>query len=594
MKSKNPRLAPFGSHAVRTFVFSSRKALKDIFYRYLVTGLLFLFAANFECVVGLAGGGSENLFLVVNANSVASRTVANHYIDARKVPPQNVYYLNFPSGKGSIPGRNFRTLILEPILKEIEKRKLTSQIDYVVYSCDFPWRIDFRKELAGEKFSRAATPICSLTSATYLYAFVMQDRRELFSLNSNFYSAPPNDLVVVSRAFRSSYRWTLGGRRAGQDGLPYMLSAMLGVNLVPGNTVDEIAWYLERAASADQTAPKGTIYFAVNNTIRSKVRDSKFQSAVRLINLAGVRAEIVQDFFPQHKQDIAGLTCGHSLVNPAGSGSRILPGAMCDNLTSAGGQFLPEKRQTCLSEFLRMGASGACGTVVEPTALPQKFPNETLHVHYVQGCSLAESFYQSVAGPFQQILVGDPLCQPWSKPPKVTVTGINATSLTKGTIEITPTATSAHAVVASFQLFVDGGFEQRCLPGEKFTLDTTRMADGYHEVRIVATDNTPIEVQGRWIGSINVKNGRDAVQLSVMDNSQAAVSPLLKLQVTTTNNSATDVYCNGVAMGKAAEGQGPVTIDKKKLGNGPVTFVAVSQGKPGLRSQPLRVVVESK
>lgn len=536
-----------------------------------------------------AGGGAENVLLVVNANSEASKTVANHYVDVRKIPPANIFYLNYPVGKVAIPSTIFRTRILEPIFKEIEDRKLTKQIDYVVYSCDFPWRVDFKKEYAAEKFGRSFTPICSLTSATYLYAFVQQERKEMFSLNANFYCAPPNDLVVVSRAFRAGYRWSLGGRRAGQEGLPYMMSAMLGVNSVPGNTVDEMAWYLQRAASADATAPKGTIYFAVNKTIRSKVRDREFPAAVRLIQLAGVRAEIIQDFFPQRKQDVAGVTCGHGNVNPAGSGSRLLPGAFCDNLTSSGGQFLPDKKQTCLSEFLRMGAAGACGTVVEPTAVSQKFPNSTLHVHYVHGCSLAESFYQSVAGPFQQILVGDPLCQPWAKVPKVTVSGLADSRFVKGQVEIVPSATEAPHGIASFQLFVDGVAQQQCLPSERLQLDTTKLADGYHEVRVVAIDNTPIETQGRWIGSLVVKNGRDAIQLSMAEDT--ANSTLLNLKVAATKPSATSILCNGVEVAKLPNGEGSVAIDKKKLGAGPVTLVAIVDGEPGLRSQPLRVVV---
>ena len=35
-------------------------------------------------------------------------------------------------------------------------------------------------------------------------------------------------------------------------------------------------------------------------------------------------------------------------------------------------------------------------------------------LHYARGCSLAESFYQSISGPYQLLIVGDPLCQPWA------------------------------------------------------------------------------------------------------------------------------------------------------------------------------------
>jgi hypothetical protein len=328
--------------------------------------------------------------------------------------------------------------------------------------------------------------------------------------------------------------------------------------------------------------------------VRSTTRDKDFPKAVGLLGLAGVRAQIVQENFPQFKQDIAGVTCGHSNVNPTGSQSRILPGAFCDNLTSAGGQFLPDKKQTNLTEFLRMGAAGACGTVVEPTALPQKFPNYTMQVHYAHGCSLAESFYQSVSCPYQQILVGDPLCQPWAKMPKVLVTGVPTGGMVKGTIEIIPSAEASQGGISSFQLFVDGVAGEKCSPGGRISLDTTKIADGHHELRVVAQDSTPIETQGRWLGSMVVKNGLEAIQLSVDENSLAAGMELLTLRVTATSGAPTAVLCNDVELGRVESGAGTVVIDKAKLGKGPVTFIAVADGSPGLRSRPLRVVLLAK
>ena len=56
----------------------------------LIAGLLSAFPAQ----VAYGGGGPENIFLVVNRQSWASQTVANHYIHLRKIPPGNVLYLD--------------------------------------------------------------------------------------------------------------------------------------------------------------------------------------------------------------------------------------------------------------------------------------------------------------------------------------------------------------------------------------------------------------------------------------------------------------------------------------------------------------------
>jgi hypothetical protein len=96
------------------------------------------------------------------------------------------------------------------------------------------------------------------------------------------------------------------------------------------------------------------------------------------------------------------------------SGSRLLPGAIAESLTSYGGHFNTHK-QTKLTEFLRHGAAGASGAVAEPFSLQAKFPVPLLHVHYADGCSLAEAFYQSVEAPYQLLIVGDPLARPYAR-----------------------------------------------------------------------------------------------------------------------------------------------------------------------------------
>ena len=68
-----------------------------------------------------------------------------------------------------------------------------------------------------------------------------------------------------------------------------------------------------------------------------------------------------------------------------------------------------------LTDLIRHGAAGASGTVAEPYAIAAKFPSPFIHVHYVRGASMVEAFYQSVSGPYQLLIVGDPLCRPWSK-----------------------------------------------------------------------------------------------------------------------------------------------------------------------------------
>ncbi len=541
----------------------------------------------------LAGGGPENVFLLVNESSQDSMAVANHYIDLRKIPPSNVLYLKYRGNKAVAKSSVLREQILLPAMEAINSRKLTQQIDYLVYSCDFPWQVDFAQDFPGEKFSPQIRSTASLTGATYLWAFTKEKRKELFGLTTNFYCTPAVTSVTLSRGFRSQYRWRPGGKRAGANGMPYLLSAMLGVTYGRGNTPKEIEFYLRRSSKADGTSPKGTVYFVKNNSPRSKPRHKFFPAAAAELRLTGVRAQVLEGSSLKNKSDVIGMTTGAPQLNLKTSRCRFLPGAFCDNLTSAGGQFYISKKppgQTCVSEFLRLGAAGACGTVIEPYAIRQKFPLPVIHVHYAHGCSLAEAFYQSVSGPYQQILVGDPLCQPWADQPVVKVQGISDRATVRGTIEILPTATTGKSSgISAFVFFVDGVFAQRCRPNGKLSLDTTALSDGPHELRVVATDSTPIETQGRWIGEVTVKNGRDAIQLQVDSTSLHKKAKQLTVQVVSTADRDIVVMHNGRQLGRAVGGNGKVQIDTARLGTGPITLYALTEGEPGLRSRPLRV-----
>ena len=332
------------------------------------------------------GGGPENVFLLVNSTSQDSMTVANHYIKIRHIPASNVLYLPYKGSKTEISGSVFRKHILLPALDEIKRRELSAHIDYLVYSCDFPWRVFFKSDFPEEQFPPQFAPRGSLTGLTYLSAFVVAERKEVVSPNANLYRNVPEQGVTISRAFRSRYRWGQGGKRARANGLSYLISSMLGVTDVRGNTVSEIVHCLLRSQQADGTRPAGTIYFMKHNGPRSTPRHKQFAGAAASLRASGVAAQVLEGRFPTNRPAVAGLTCGVAYAGLGKSGSRFLPGAFCDNLTSFGavfGKYLPPINaktgkksvyQTSVADFVRHGATAASGTVFEPYSLPQKFP----------------------------------------------------------------------------------------------------------------------------------------------------------------------------------------------------------------------------
>ena len=148
------------------------------------------------------------------------------------------------------------------------------------------------------------------------------------------------------------------------------------------------------------------------------------------------------------------MTLGSAGFSWATSGSRFSAGAIGDNLTSFGGALGEADGQTPLTDFLRFGAAGASGTVTEPYAVQAKFPTPFIHYHYAQGCSLAEAFYQSLAAPYQLLIVGDALCSPWKRDLTVSPGNLEANATLKGRVSITPTAQSKSGITPGiFELY---------------------------------------------------------------------------------------------------------------------------------------------
>ena len=94
-----------------------------------------------------AGGGPQNVLVVVNSRSWSSCTIANYFCALRDVPAGHVVYLDWQDHVDQTDIQKFRDKILGPILQSIEQRHLAGQIDYIVYSSDLPYAISYKQEL---------------------------------------------------------------------------------------------------------------------------------------------------------------------------------------------------------------------------------------------------------------------------------------------------------------------------------------------------------------------------------------------------------------------------------------------------------------
>jgi hypothetical protein len=548
--------------------------------------------------VARAGGGPENVLLVVNPRSWASLTIANHFIRLRQLPAANVLYLDWPSNPEQTDVESFRQKLLTPIFAAIDERGLADHIDYIVYSCDFPWSVDARQELGPLKLQPYFDAVCSLTGVTYLWPLVQTRKPEFVAMDSNRYVRPqePAPGVAATHGFHSWYGWGNDGMLLEAGGQHYMLSVMLGVTSGRGNSVAEVISYLERSAAADGTQPTGTIYYAHNADVRSVTRQLYVSDALRDLKALGVKAEVVQGQTPRLKQDVQGLMVGAADFDWQKAFSTILPGAICEHLTSTGGNLVESAGQTPFTEWLRHGAAGSSGAVVEPYAIAAKFPTPQIHVHYARGCSLAEAFYQSVAAPFQLLIVGDPLCRPWAKIPQLELSGIQPDATVHGNLELLPSVSDGSGSVDRFEWYMDARHMATSAPGKKVTLDTQRLVDGYHELRVVAATTDAIETQGRCIVPLVVDNEGQSIDLVASPADKVRWGEKLVLRINAPKASAAVVRHGTRVLGKVAGPAGTLSIDPQSLGAGPVTIDALAigpDGSPICRSRPCELLIET-
>ena len=659
-----------------------------------------------------AGGSSENAVLVVNGESRSSKVIANHYIALRNIPPNHVIYLKGVPTKEIVSLEDFQTKILSPILQELVARRIHENTDYIIYSSDFPTRVNIAphqkilKEMVGKSFqAKIYAPVASLTSMTYFAAQVLSNDPSYMALNANNYYRIPyrtglvrpfegevqdeyreaisalretdekfedgklalfdlsekypgqaavyyqlakflgrsgetskalaslshavamgwQDADMISRekdfeslkeepqfeallerskkikspfisphGFRNAYYWAPNGmiNRNGQ-GRRFFLCAMLSVTRDYGISDQDSIDFLTNAASADETNPDGTIYFTSTKDVRTKTRLNNFGPAMSVLEQLGKKARIETTDLPSGREDVLGLSCGTAQFDFEKSGCKFVPGAIADNLTSTGGVFISAS-QTKLTEFLKFGAAGSSGTVVEPFALQAKFPHPMMHAHYVAGCSLAEAFYQSVHGPYQIILVGDPLCQPFVKRPKIAITSPAPMDEVSGTVKIELSREDSEVKTAGVEIFLNGMMIHRAGNVNSINVDTSDLNDGFHELRVVAVGRDAIESRGVAVLPMMVNNNNQSTEMEV---EETTVQFPLPIKVTAKTNFGEKIVIrqNFKTVGVITSESGSTTVSSAGLGVGDIKLQAVSfrDGESsGVASAPIKVTVK--
>jgi hypothetical protein len=383
-----------------------------------------------------------------------------------------------------------------------------------------------------------------------------------------------------------------------KHGVSYLLSMVLSHTANNRLTIDEAISHLERSSLADFTNPKGTFFFSKTSDVRTTTREPNFSIAIEELKRLKKDAQIIPSVLPPAGSAVAGITFGVSDFDWNRAGAKLLPGSIADNLTSLGGVMTPSS-QTKATELLRYGAAVASGTVTEPYALQFKFPLPSLHAYYAKGMTAAEAFYATVQSPYQLLILGDPMCQPYAAPPRFNVTGCSDRQIVSEKIGLEFQSSEEEGSSDPIQLtwLIDGKPQTQTNFTPKLNIQVAEEDRGAYEWRFVTKGPKPTET--RWEKSLWVLSGPSAshLELKAPERWSAKQNRTLKVQVTNPPKDArVRLRFHWDILDATSNEQGEFELDAERLGRGPVRLQPVvcdDQGKVLYGGLPVKIYIEN-
>ncbi|HMO03491.1 MAG TPA: TIGR03790 family protein [Kiritimatiellia bacterium] len=528
--------------------------------------------------------GPQECIILVNRASRDSIELANVYADLRQIPAPNIIHLDLPErflqADASITVEEFRSVILEPTRKVLRDRGLLGHTLVWLYSLDFPATV-------------ATTPAMSLTGITFVRGQPpSSDDIQSGNWLSPLFAGPDRpDGPTSPPASFERFTIPLG------TNMP-VPSMMLGWSGSRGMTVEAIKQQLRRSIAADAAQPSAAAFFELNDNVRSTTRAWQFDPATRELAGLGIAA-FTGSNAPPARADLIGVFAGRAEVHHPVFGTPA-PGAYADHLTSFAGLFT-DPYQSKLTTWLARGAAASSGTVTEPGSLEvpvrlwAKFPSARLLTHYASGATMIESLYLATRSPLQTLFVGDALCSPWSRPPGVSL-------LNMADDENAPLKDRAEFLASSWGglgqppptmiFFLDGRPVNHAGNQPSLSMDTTRLHDGHHELRVVAYANDHVRHQGMDILRFTTRNrGRWSKLGGYEPRQKVDLYRPLRFTVTAAGQpqEVALVVQERIVARAAWTNDMAIEVHPLAVGAGPVSFQAVVayDGKEPVRSEPL-------
>jgi uncharacterized protein (TIGR03790 family) len=308
------------------------------------------------------------LAVIINTWDPLSVRIGEYYSAQRRISFQNVIKVGFPPGKTALTRKEFGALkawVDEQTLPAVQAYALT-------------WVAPYRVE-------------CMSITSAFAFGF------------------DPASCAEGCKPTRPSPYFNSPVR------LPFTQLGMRPTMAIAAASFEHAKELIDRAVESDGSFPAGTAYLLSTSDKQRNVRSASYRAVEKIVNRRiGVR-RLQQDVLTD-KTDVLFYFTGKAKVEGLET-LRFLPGAIADHLTSAGGELTSDSGQMSALRWLEAGATGSYGAVVEPCNFAQKFPHPAIAIgRYLQGETLIEAYWKSVAMPGQGVFIGEPLAAPFRRP----------------------------------------------------------------------------------------------------------------------------------------------------------------------------------
>ncbi len=352
---------------------------KNNIFGLLIAGLFLIYASTVQSGVLLLPKTAlepGDVAVVVNDRDPLSLKIGRYYMARRGIPEKNFIHVEFPPQRGKIS---------IPLFQKQFKRAFNQtpkEIQAFVLTWARPYRVG----------------CMSITSA-----FATGFDRRYCAVKEDI--SKPCGITRYSPYFNSSSL------------APYKDHKLRPTMALAAFDFDRAKQLIDRGVVADGTFPKGTAYLLETSDKNRSVRARLFPSIKEKLGYR-IPIRILKQEAIKNKKDVLFYFTGKTRVEGLKT-LRFLPGAAADHLTSAGGQMRPSDKpgkQMSAIRWLEAGATGSYGTVVEPCNYLTKFPHPgILMEQYLNGASLMEAYWKSVAWPGEGLFIGEPLSRPFGR-----------------------------------------------------------------------------------------------------------------------------------------------------------------------------------